>query len=141
MLATTSSCVRSVVAVVDVKPRSSLAIAVAAVKSLVPSDVRVATKVPNPRPKKFVRISRIGGSRTNPVTDQATLLFECWAATDVDAEELANLVSDSLPSVIGHWFDGSFVRHWRLTFGPVDHPDESGQARFQFQGELLIKIG
>lgn len=123
------------------KPRSSLAIAVAAVQFLVPSDVRVATKVPNPRPKKLVRISRIGGSRSNPVTDQAVLLFECWASSDIAAEELANLVSDSLPSIVGRWFDGSFVRHWRLTFGPVDHPDESNQARFQFQGELLIKIG
>lgn len=125
----------------EVKPRSSLAIAVAAVQFLVPADVRVATKVPNPRPKKLVRISRIGGSRSNPVTDQATLLFECWSGSDIEAEELANLVSDSLPSIIGRWYDGSFVRHWRLTFGPVDFPDESNQARFQFQGELLIKIG
>ncbi|WP_125458782.1 hypothetical protein [Rhodococcus sp. 1168] len=125
----------------EVKPRSALAVAYAATMTLVPPGVKVATRVPNPRPKKLVRISRIGGTRSNPVTDQAVLLFECWASSDIEAEELANHVVDSLPSIRGRWFDGSFIRHWRLTFGPVDHPDESNQARFQFQGELLIKIG
>lgn len=74
-------------------------------------------------------------------TDQMFALVECWAATEDDAEDLANLVRAILKSSRSNTVLGTFVRSWKENSGPYRWPDESGQERFQFTGELLLKIG
>jgi ssDNA-binding replication factor A large subunit len=49
----------------------------------------VATRVPNPRPAKFIRLSRIGGTRRSLVLDQSMIGFWCWAPSTVEASRLA----------------------------------------------------
>jgi hypothetical protein len=49
----------------------------------------VASRVPDPRPARFVQVRRIGGLAQEPVRDRARLDVHCWAGTDPDAMALA----------------------------------------------------
>lgn len=107
------------------------------------STVWVGTQIPSPRPARIVRVARTpgGGMAAQGQTDQMFALVECWAATEDDAEDLANLVRAILKSSRSNTVLGTFVRSWKENSGPYRWPDESGQERFQFTGELLLKIG
>lgn len=56
---------------------------------------KVATKVPSPRPPKFVKVRQMGAVRANVVQVAPMVLFECWADDDVVAEDLG-ILAESL---------------------------------------------
>lgn len=51
--------------------------------------VATGTRVPNPRPTTFILARRLGGERVNPVQENVRILFECWAGTPAEADDLA----------------------------------------------------
>ena len=51
----------------------------------------VRSRVPNPRPAPFVLVRRLGGPRRDLVTDSPMIGVECWAASEADAHDLAQL--------------------------------------------------
>ena len=99
----------------------------------------VATRVPNPRPPRLVRLVRVGGARRNLAVDQPRIVLECWDdAGDLEAATLGRavraLVTSMAPGPIGDaWCD---VVHDRgFAFSP--DPD-TGTARYLVTVELLV---
>lgn len=121
-------------------PHPAVVVAVSLMKSVLPADVHVSSKMPRTRPEKIVRISRAGGPMANMVTDAPLLIFECWAISSVDAENLANLVRAELARSQSKTIDGAFIRWYREAGGPADfdHPDVTDMSRWQLSGELGI---
>lgn len=99
---------------------------------LTTTGVSVHTRVPNPRPAKFIRVSRAGGSRRNLIQDQPLVIVECWASSSVDAFAVAQDAWATL--------DATYNRDASLS-SPVWFPDpDSTQSRYQFTAELLVPL-
>lgn len=89
--------------------------------------------VPPVRPATFGTVQRQGGPRRNPVTDEAQLGIECWAASPEAAHDLAQLARAHIYALPGAVVAG--VRFYRVTEvgGVADLPDPlSEQPRFVF---------
>ena len=99
----------------------------------------VHSKVPATRPTTFVRVSRAGGGMKNLVTDLPTLIFECWAPTEAEAEVLSNLVTGHLRAAQFESVNGTRLLGWSEA-GRVSFPDPAlqSQARWQVTGSLGI---
>lgn len=108
----------------------------------------VADKQGN-RPDRFVRVSRAGGTRSNAVTDNALMTFECWASDNMRAEALANRVLDLLENAPGQWVDyvdaddvqqRAWIGSYGLAAAPAEnnHPDVSTQRRWTFTVSIGI---
>lgn len=52
----------------------------------------VATRVPNPRPPRMVRVIRSGGEKANLATDRPTVILECHDTTGPAAGDLTRKV-------------------------------------------------
>jgi hypothetical protein len=64
------------------------------------STVRANMIVPaDPKPDRFTRLYRVGGSRPNLVTERATVLVEAYAKTTVIAQQLAAFTQAELLAV------------------------------------------
>lgn len=60
---------------------------------------RASTRVPNPRPSTFVRVTRTGGSRRSVAHEDAQITVECWALTSTDAATLTRRVQSWLTAM------------------------------------------
>ena len=106
------------------------------IQLLAPTGVRRATKVPNPRPVEFVRVSVTGGSG-GLILDVPSVLVECWAGSTVRAGELArearSLLIDSRFDVVSGWqvygIDCAY---------PAYYPDETSE-RYQFPANVRVR--
>lgn len=100
----------------------------------------VATKIPNQRPAKLVKVSRAGGGRLVIVTDVARLLVEVWAKTVADTEQGCLDAIAALQNAQGTIVDGAFIRGFGNIEGPVDlpDPDVTDQERWQFVGDFSV---
>lgn len=100
----------------------------------------VATKIPNERPPKLVKVSRAGGGRLVIVTDVARLLVEVWAETVTDAEQGCLDAIAALQNAQGTIVDGAFIRGFGNIEGPVDlpDPDVTEQERWQLLGDFSV---
>lgn len=104
--------------------------------------VPVATRVPNPRPPAFVRVTRVGGGLVNMAQSQVQVLAECWGETDTLAWGLASLtwsaLHDSpLPDSIGRGVEVMAVDVGE----PVNFPDTaSGVSRYQFLASMTVNL-
>lgn len=100
--------------------------------------VPVSTKVPNPRPDRFIRLVRVGGARGREL-DRAMFVVECWALRDIDAEQDALAVSQALRLAPGAGqFAGGYVTRWD-SMSVADYPDPEVQsARFTVTGVLNV---
>ena len=105
-------------------------------------DIETGTRVPNPRPPTFVLARRLGGDRLNPVLETARIVFECWATTSADADDLAATVRALLFSAAtpGTWdaaaIGGVSIYRVEDVAGPADEPDplsEQPVASFTLQ--------
>ncbi|MDK8577206.1 hypothetical protein QP905_02460 [Corynebacterium pseudodiphtheriticum] len=108
-------------------------IAVRAVKNAVPG-VRVATRMPDPRPDSFVIVSRIGGGAVDWGFRSPRFLVECFARTELGAERLAERVWSRWRNIRGagvQWasVDNNLARH--------DDVDPKW-SRFQFTATLQL---
>ncbi len=99
----------------------------------------VATRVPNPRPPRLVRLVRVGGPLRNRAVDQPRIVFECWDdGGDLEAAALARtvraLITSAAPGYIGTaWCDA--VHDRGLAFSP---DPGTGTSRYLVTVELLV---
>lgn len=107
---------------------------------------QVSTKLPaRNRPDRFVKVSRTGGGQSNPVTDRARILVECFGRTSADVENMCNtaravLRNSQSTTVTPSGGPPMFIRSYGNESGPVDfpHPDILDYERWQFTAELWI---
>lgn len=86
-------------------------------------NIPVRKNIPNPRPESFVRLFRSGGMSRDVVVDEATVVVECWGATDEDAADLTSVVRGLLVAMTGTVVDETQCYRVRELSGPVDLPD------------------
>lgn len=100
--------------------------------------VRIATKVPSPRPNELVKVSLTGGSEPNRVSEWSQLTFECWALdTDRASDICREIVKPWIKALTGESVNGVFVRSVRTVGGPVYFEDpETKLPRYQYTAEL-----
>lgn len=99
--------------------------------------VRVATKVPNPRPTTFIRVLRVGGTLKSLIQDSPVLVFECWAPDEIAASELARIARAHVFSMSQQTVSGSWVYGVRDVAGPQSFPDPvTDNPRYQFTVQL-----
>lgn len=102
------------------------------------SSAWVGSRIPERRPAAFVRVTRTGGTRSNLVQEQPTVLVECFAVTSVAAERLAG---DMWASAAG--MDGAlpWVHRVELTM-PANFPDPDTptHARYQFIAQITANL-
>ncbi|MFD3980759.1 hypothetical protein ACFWR6_19430 [Streptomyces griseus] len=98
----------------------------------------VGSRVPSPRPDRFVRMKRIGGPANSPVTDRPRLDVECWGADEADAHDLAQLCRALLGAARGRHGTTTLARP--VAGGPQWLPDTtSGQPRFVFTLDVTMR--
>lgn len=94
---------------------------------------RASTKVPNPRPTKFVRVLRTGGPSEHLVIDRAQLTLEAWADKATAAIALMQLVRGIMRSIDQVTYDGATYQFYapQEFSGPANLPDpDSSQERY-----------
>ncbi len=103
--------------------------------------VRVSIGVDNPRPDRFVRVRRIGGTRLNLAEEAALVLVECWGSSALDAFTLAQAAwarmdeSEGVSIADGVWVDSAGLS------SPIANADpDSGQDRYQFTANMTIAL-
>lgn len=99
----------------------------------------VSATVPNPRPARIVKVTRVGGRRTDVAHDEAMVTFECWESSPAKASALALLVRALVGSL-----DTGTVWYGGEVGGPASFPDPlTDNPRYQFtalirsQGEAI----
>lgn len=105
--------------------------------------VAIHTKVPAPRPEKFVKVIRTGGHRLDLAYYEAQLTFECWATNEDDAGDIANLAYGNLFAAAGQEAGSIFIRKVVEVGGIVNSQDpESTTCRYMFtagvQGRMAV---
>lgn len=101
--------------------------------------IPVATKMPNPRPPRIVRIVRAGGVQRDIVTDRATMVFECWDSSAPAAANLAAVVRALLCAAAPGWL-GTAWSDRIVDLGMVPSPDpDSGSPRYLVTAELHLR--
>lgn len=99
--------------------------------------VKVGTKVPNPRPSRFVRVWRSGGSAANRVLDVPHITVICWAESTVEASKLA---ASARHALLNDHVGMSLVRGVEEVGGPYYDPDaDTGADRYTFTVALRIR--
>ena len=78
---------------------------------------QIVGRVPQSRPKRFVRLRLVGGTRETLISRQVTLTVEGWAQTETDATALCSLVASGLYALDGPLFGGHEIA------GPATLPD------------------
>jgi len=115
------------------------ALAVTYLKAKMPG-VTVATKVPNPRPSKLIKVTRVGGSKLRLNADSPVLAFECWGSTTVEASDLAKYARAYVNAMAGEKVNGVWVYKVREVGGPANFPDpDSDSPRYQFSVAIDTK--
>lgn len=110
--------------------------ALAARPETVANAAEVHSRVPSPRPDRFVELRRDGGVADSVVTDRPRLSCQCWADTEANAERLAAITRAVLKTLPGT----GAIRRVRDVGGPFPAPDpESGQARYFFSVEITLR--
>ncbi|MDN6706378.1 hypothetical protein [Corynebacterium glyciniphilum] len=105
-------------------------------------DVPVFQIPPPSPPKRYVRLSRVGGGARNRVTDTAMLSISAYADDPGDAADLANAVREAMLAARGSRIAGTWCRWWTEATGPAFYPDpdREDRYRYQFSGELRLAI-
>lgn len=124
----------------DVNPLSQLLM----VKLLrhITAGVRVVTVYPRDADGDLIVVQRVGGTMTNPITDNATFSIQVFDNTQFAAEQLASAVWRALyrQEWAGLRLDGHMLRGWKSAGAPqmfID-PERPHHVRFQFAGQLMV---
>lgn len=103
-------------------------------------NVPVSTKVPNPRPSRFVRILRTGGPQQTLVTDGAQVTVEVWDDSGPSAAATARVVRAVLANVRNVTTpSGDLIYRTDEFSGPALLPDPSGQHRYTWTLRLHMR--
>ncbi|MDQ0793560.1 hypothetical protein [Streptomyces sp. B1I3] len=104
------------------------------------SGVTIATKVPNPRPSKLIKVTRVGGTKLRLNADSPVLAFECWGSTSVEASDLAKYARAYVDAMAGEKVNGVWVFKVREVGGIANFPDpDSDSPRYQFSVAIDTK--
>lgn len=122
------------------RPHDVESAAIAALSSL--TGVRWATRVPDPRPDIFGRLTRIGGVQQNLVIEAPLLLVECWALDEVTAFDLA---ADAYGFFMklgreGGWLGEAWVAQSRPASPITNYDPATDLPRFQFTVNLSVSM-
>lgn len=99
----------------------------------------VVSRVPSPRPARFVRVQRVGGLRQTAVSDRPRLDIHAWADTESAAADLVALVRGLLGAMPGVR-DGVPVYRVTEVGGPQWLPDnESSSPRYAIAVEIHMR--
>lgn len=100
--------------------------------------VQTGTRVPSPRPRRFVTVKRIGGARLDLVTDRPRLDVHCWGDTEDTAADLVKVVR-ALTLAAPGW-RGAVVYDVVEVGGPNLLTDaETSLPKFAFAVEISIR--
>lgn len=114
------------------------ALAVAFLKTVV-APVKVATKVPNPRPALFVRAYRTGGAAVNRVLEEAQITVDAEAPDTVAAFDLASKCREAF---LNDYSQMPLVRSANEVGGLYYSPDPATNIpRYRFTVGLMIRAG
>lgn len=109
-------------------------------------DVRVATDVPNPRPRVWLQVNRIGGVSPNIIQDAPIVLLQAWGARDDDrsagaAADLAHDAYRALSAARGSWIAPYCWLYSASLSGPVNNSDtETETPRYQLTATLRTRM-
>lgn len=108
-------------------------------KSVLPGDVRVSTEVPAKRPAKLVTItSAPTGGGTNLALSPRRLIIQVYAATEMEAGELAETVCAHLRSA--RYVKGNGLRNVTVVGTPARFDDPDTDApRFQLTADVTLR--
>lgn len=104
--------------------------------------VPVSTGMPaDPKPPRFVRVQRIGGTRQTRVSDRPMLAVEAWATTAPLASALMTTVRQALAGLEGRSVAGVTVYDVSEVGGPVNlpHPTVTDRQRYTATFEIQIR--
>jgi len=107
--------------------------------SVLPADVRVATKVPANRPAKLVTITTVPtGDSNNLVLSPRRLIIQVWHADEETAGELAETVCAHMRNA--RFIPGNGIRNVTIvgTPGRFDAPNDP-TPRFQMTVDVLLR--
>lgn len=114
-------------------------LAITYLRSVMPPDTVIVSRVPDPKPPAFVRVERLGGLRSTLVTDRPRIEFECWADTEERAESLMALTRAYVHAMSGAR-DPATVYRVKDVGGPQWVPDSrTGMPRYLFAIECSIR--
>jgi len=100
---------------------------------------RVGTKIPSPRPDRFVKVTRTGGAQKNIKVDSPQVTFECWDADEPSASNLARVSRALVGAMSGQIIGGATIIGCTEFSGPKSFPDpDTSQSRYQFSVYLDI---
>jgi hypothetical protein len=104
------------------------------------ADTEVSTLVPDPRPTRFVRVSRVGGNKVRLNAESAMVTFQCWEEDTIKAAELAQLARAYVNALEGLFLNGVWIYRVIEVGGPAYNPDPTtGDARYQFTVSIDVK--
>lgn len=84
----------------------------------------VVSRVPSPRPGKFIRVRRVGGGALPPVRDVPRLDVECWAETEPEAAALGATVRAEMLALAGTTVSGvECYRVEETLYRQIDDPE------------------
>lgn len=98
--------------------------------------VPVSTRMPTNKPERFVILSRIGGGSGPFGAVSPRFLVECYAPTEIAAEEFGELVRITWQTMRTHGINRGYDDNNLAWF---DAPDID-HCRFQFTGGLQILL-
>lgn len=102
--------------------------------------VSISTKIPDPRPTKLIKVTRVGGSKLRLNADSPMLAFECWGSTSVEASALCRQARAYVDAMAGETVNGVWVFKVREVGGPVYFPDpDTALPRYQFSVAIDMK--
>lgn len=97
----------------------------------------VSTKVPNPRPSRFVRAWRTGGAALNRVVDQPQVTVTCSAPSSVTASDDARAARHALMNESSGM---PLVRRVEDVSGVYYDPDpDTSEDRYSFTVRLTVR--
>lgn len=99
--------------------------------------VPVSTKVPNPRPARFIRAWRTGGAASNRVLEEAQVTVTCAASNSVQASDDARAARSLL---MNEYTAMPLVRGVEEVSGPYSDPDpDTNGDRYSFTVRLRVR--
>jgi len=118
----------------------ALAVSYLKAKLIAETGLKVVTKIPDPRPTKLIKVTRVGGSKLRLNADSPLLVFECWGSTSVEASELARKARAYVNAMDGEEVNGVWVYKVREVGGPAFFPDpDTTLPRYQFSVAIDTK--
>lgn len=101
--------------------------------------VKVATKVPNPRVPKMVRVEAAGGSGRGLAVSRRLLIVQCWESDSVAAALLCERVA---ALIYAAQYDPTIPEIRKVTSvgEPASFPDpDTALPRYQFSASLDVR--